>query len=223
MRKILSLFLLLISIASYGQDFGISAGINSFNLREHFIPTPRSCCKTSTSDFLNYQNVFGVNFGGFANFRLNDLLSILGELQYSQKGFQADGVKNPFLEFQTEYYARKLTLNYLELPIMLKATIGKQKKWSPYALGGIYFSYLLSGRHQLYDAPPNVRVNSVDELMDNFDWGIRAGLGVTYLRFSMDVNFVAGIYNATGPFPFGARKKNVGWNATLRYWINVRK
>jgi hypothetical protein len=99
-------------------------------------------------------------------------------------------------------FKNEAILNYLEVPIMLKWRHDLSEHWRCYVEGGVFFGYLLDaeqrtrGTSQLYvDAnrtpltvggqplPPmpfDADTNIKDDLQD-FNWGVTAGLGLAYL------------------------------------------
>lgn len=219
--SIISFILCLVVSEAYGQEFGVNFGLNYFNIREVFVPSRGSCCKTNTSDDLNYENVLNLNFGGHVKFRLNQNFSIFGELQFSQKGFMADSIPRPSgITALDRFFKRRLTLNYLEAPIAMRYQLKKKRAITPYVQTGVYFSYLLGGKYQLEnDFRPS---NSTDfqDLVSKFDWGLMIGTGLDYKDFSLELNFLSSVQNISADLEgLDIRRKNKGLKLTVRYWL----
>ncbi len=93
-------------------------------------------------------------------------------------------------------------LNYLEIPVMLKWHHDLSEHWRCYVVGGVFFGYLIEaeqrtrGTSQIYvdknktpltvgglPLPPmsfDANTNVKDDIND-FNWGVTAGLGLAYL------------------------------------------
>lgn len=88
------------------------------------------------------KDLTGAQVGVVANIGLTDLLSIQPEFLYSQKGRRHEGVFRPW----NAAYEYKYRLNYLEIPVLLKATFGSENLHA-FVNGGPYLAYLLGGKN----------------------------------------------------------------------------
>jgi Outer membrane protein beta-barrel domain len=115
-----------------------------------------------------------LNAGIFANYAFNRVFSIQPELNYSEQGYDVtNGYKSETLKNQV-----------INLPILLKASIGGQK-FKVFANGGPYIGILLASKQTTLIASEKI-VNYVDfdaevakEISVNrYDYGVQAGLGL---------------------------------------------
>lgn len=132
------LFSTIISISSIAQiSFGVKGGVSLSDIRYEMLPS-------SLSTFLETKTSAGFYLGMFSEFRLSNTISIIPEIQFSQRGYKL------------AYDGSNLTINYLELPVLLSFSVKK--------LG--------------IDIGPNVsyRVSSTADIYKNFDFGLNGGL-----------------------------------------------
>lgn len=89
----------------------------------------------SGSDSKNTQYKAGFAAGGLLNYGFTDNVSIQGELLYSQKGASQDGVT--YLSGTTikSDGTDKITLGYIDVPILFKYTLGEDGKGLFFELG----------------------------------------------------------------------------------------
>ncbi len=116
-QMLLLLSLMTISTASWAQSsYGVRAGMNLANVRYIWDGVKLS----STTKV-------GLNIGAFANFSLNEQISIQPELGFSQMGSKFDGGNETF--------------NYVTLPLLTKYSL---KNWGIYA--GPQLAFLSSAK-----------------------------------------------------------------------------
>jgi len=110
------------------------------------------------------QTVIGL--GGLVDFTLSPHLALRVEPMFLQKrGYDKTGVE------------AELKLAYLELPLLLTASIGSSVR--PYLLCGPTFGYLISSEIEI-DLGTVLIETGIQELIRRIDWGITAGCGVVY-------------------------------------------
>ncbi|MFC5269530.1 porin family protein [Adhaeribacter terreus] len=88
------------------------------------------------------EDLTGAHVGIVANLGLTEMLSIQPEILYSQKGHRHEGIYRPW----NTPYEYKYSLNYLEIPVLLKATFGSENLHA-FVNGGPYLGYLLGGKN----------------------------------------------------------------------------
>ena len=149
----------------------------------------------------------GILVGLAYEYVLSSKLSIQGELTYIQKG-QIRSVSNPAYSLTDRYDFR---LNYLELPILIKVTLGKGKvKFQPHI--GASISYGISGTMKetfidqngsavdhynvKFEKWPPYKNAAPDTwyLGHALDYGVQAGFGVyLFNKFLVDARYSLGL------------------------------
>jgi len=142
--------------ASAQLKFGVKGGVNLANL---------------TGDVSDTKMKIGFMVGGFANYAINDQLSVQPELMFSQAGCK--------YEVLDETY--KMNLNYIVLPVMVKYSFGNIN-----VQAGPQFGYLLSAEDDGTDIKDGMK--SIDlglnigagyQIMENLGVEARYNLGLT--------------------------------------------
>ncbi len=93
----------------------------------------------------------GVQFGGFAVLSLGSKLSIQTELLYTSKGIDVEAgklyeVAGRRIVFRS---AEKISLNYLEIPVLVKLSLSSEGKARPSLFAGPALAFKLSGTYDL--------------------------------------------------------------------------
>jgi len=159
--------------------FGLKAGINltgwkiidndgSFNLLD-VIYRPYEA-----------YNTFGYQFGGIYEIGVSDFISIQPELLFLQKGvkFIPSGL--------TSVRDYTISLNYIELPVLMKFKFGDQDKTNFFVTAGPSFGYTASGNTKLVTAifggskeeERDLSFNSDDDGYRRFETSASLGLGL---------------------------------------------
>ncbi len=162
----------------------------------------------------DYKSRMAPNFGGFVDVQLKKNTSIQIGLDYAPQGGKRNGIQPvtspipglPALPAGAYYYANfnnTAKLNYLEIPIMLKYRVRKQKPVGFYINGGPYMGFLMkatqvtSGNSTLYlnntgtipvligpNTPfPAIPFDAKTDVTDNlhrFNFGLTGGGGITF-------------------------------------------
>lgn len=105
------------------------------------------CCGSMTINE-DYDFSAGPAFGLTASYNINKWLSLAGELNYATQGGRKNGMQAVSANGTTLYanFDNRISLNYLELPVMARATFGKTIKY--YANLGVFAGYLLSAKQK---------------------------------------------------------------------------
>src|SRR5262249_9575536 len=128
------------------------------------------------------------NGGAFGAMDIGKKFFLLGELQYSQKGYQFGGTEDsPF--FGSGYWGSPvLSLNYLTMPIMAGLKVGK--RWE-FLLGPELGFLIRAGAKNSYDDVANH--NLTDEY-NRFDLGAAAGIRCHLSsRSGIEVRYILGL------------------------------
>jgi hypothetical protein len=189
-NKILLFLSLVISTSSFAQlkpSFGVRAGILSSGFRGNTVNSFNNLLdvtngRVTTTDHTGF-------FGGvYASVPVSDIISIEPGLYYSQKGYDIHGELGlKGLEFLGANARAKLQMQYIDIPILLKANIGGLQLFA-----GPQFSYL--SKAGLRTTAGALGINILNSTMDatgqfnRWDAGVTGGIGY---QFSNNINLVA--------------------------------
>lgn len=178
------LSILLFCAPALSQQYGVKAGLNfasiSYDDEEGIFDI------TSTTRF---------NFGGFFSIRLHDAISFQPEVCYAQKG--AEYSVN-FLGIQGEAVMK---LDYLEIPLLVKYTLGKQGKITPSLFAGPFLGFKMSSTLKTTVTAQGVTESEEEDLEDvkSTNFGLVFGGELTYNMGSFvlffDVRYSLGLSN----------------------------
>lgn len=153
-----------------------------------------------------------INAGLAASFWMNDIVAFAPELNYSQRGFQLEANNNASSPLTTggTYTTR---YNYVEVPLLLRATFGQQLVRG-YVNLGPSVSYLLSGKEKEETALGTMEtsIDTEDKKYNLFEVGAAAGGGVHFNTqagsFMLDFRYYTGLTDIQkeeftfGPYSF---------------------
>ncbi len=152
----------------------------------------------------------GFTLGAGFNFELNDMVSLQPELNFIQKGFKYGNTET--FDGGTLTVDGKETINYLEIPVLVKLTFGDATKFfvnagpsvglglggkyegaATFSGGGFTESETVNGKVKFGDAPEN----SDDSYYDNrLDLGFQLGAGVLIAeKVIIDIRYGSGLTN----------------------------
>jgi len=189
MKRIVCLIGLLAFVAApafavENMSAGVKAGYNMANV---------STDPDSDSDFRS-----GLALGGYLGVPINEQFSIQPEALFSMKGSEAaDG-------------SGSLKLNYIEIPVLAKATFLPQSKAHPMLFAGPSLAYNVTAKTALGDSEFDVKDN-----VSSFDMGLVFGGGLDYPLSSgaksigIDIRYTMGLTNADDTGAGGEVKNNV--------------
>ncbi len=107
---------------------------------------------------------------------LSDMFSLQFEALFVQKGGED--------EFGSE------TLSYVDIPVLLKVNIPLDGDITPYVYGGGFAGYLIDAK-----AEDNGDSYDIDEFLDDFNYGVAFGAGVSFGMFNVDIRYDMGLAN----------------------------
>jgi hypothetical protein len=145
---------------------------------------------------------FGLDLALVSDLPLGDVISFGPELHWLQKGYQIDDLSGPFQDATA-------TLNYLELPLLIKFNFGEEAKF--FVMGGPSVGYLLSS---------NLENNGVDiepdyDFINRLELGAHLGAGVAVGPIVIDVRYLLGLSNFANDDPLFEEIKNTGFGAGI--------
>ncbi len=187
----MSILLTLMPFLSQAQKGTVLAGAHGG------VNVSKLCCGSMTINE-NYKFGEGPAFGLTASYGVSKYISVAAELNYTTMGGKKNGMQAIPGSGNGSLYAdfdNKVVLNYLELPVMARITMGDKIKY--YANVGIFGGYLLSasqkasGSSKLYSDKEGSQVYSesavdfntdtdISAQVKDWNFGIVGGLGAGY-------------------------------------------
>ena len=175
-----SLFVFGATHAQTVLTFGPKVGVNLSTL-------------TGKSDFTDKKLLTGFNAGLVLNVGINEIFSVQPELFFSQQGYKISATILDAPATITQ------TLNYINLPVLAKASFG-ERNIRGYVNLGPYLGYMVGG-HETIDIQGNKESERTDfdkhTELNRLDFGIAAGIGALYRTghgdVILDVRYNAGL------------------------------
>ena len=206
--------------AQRGWQAGLKGGISVPKLRAP---------STSTNSFSDgFETVFGPQAGLIAEYRFNSLFSLQSEFNYSTQGGEKNGdqrirtsdfkayipVGVNLPQYLYGNFNNKISLVYLELPLMAKFSFPFSNKYRLAIYGGPYAGYLIkaegeaSGKSKIYTDPQKTtelkyngfalgevdftrKEDIIDQLSKN-NFGFQGGSSVEYATGRINYFFAIG-------------------------------
>lgn len=141
-KQILLIASIIISTLANAQvtpSFGIRIGATSSGMRGDAVNNLKDMLDF-TNGMITTSDRTGFFAGGFASFPMDNVLSFEPAIYYSQKGYEMKGELGlKGVEFLGANAKAKLNLQYIDIPVMIKANFGGLQLF-----GGPQFSYLAS-------------------------------------------------------------------------------
>jgi len=188
MISLLALCFLTFTIAKAQPKFGVRVGVNISNQefkQGNLTVEPKS--------------KFGLDLGLVSEFPLGEVVSFAPELHWLQKGYKVED-----FEIDGNLFDFTSTLNYLELPLLVKFNFGETAKF--FVMGGPSFGYLLS--EKTVDGDGN-DYEFLDEIT-RIELGAHLGAGLAVGPVVIDVRYLIGITNLAKDIP-DAEVHNTGF------------
>ena len=103
------------------------------------------------------------------------------------------------------------TLNYLELPLLLRINFGQTLKL--FAFGGPSVGYLLGGKYE-----NDTFSEDVKEIYDDLDVGVHVGAGIGFGALEIDVRYMAGLIDISDSANLtDVKNSGIGAGLTLKF------
>lgn len=176
-------------------EFGIKGGLNMSNLYKN--------------DADDKNVLFGFNAGLYATLPISDFVAIQPELLFTTRGSELE-YDNP-----GDNQKIKFKLNYIELPLLVRANI--TKNFNIHAGG--YASYLVSSK--VTGEGPLEFENEFDtDDFNKFDAGLAAGIGVDFNPLSVGLRYNYGLTTIVKDGDNSSDFKNSNLSLYLSYRLN---
>lgn len=159
MKKLLMLFMAFFIAYGVNAQIGVKVGPNL------------SITRTGES-VLDTKVALGLNAGVLYKHKLLPLIFLRAEVLFNQKGYKLESVTN-----LQETLTNKITVSYLEVPILAEVKLGPL-----YVNAGPYFGYALGGNITIEGANSTIDedVNFSDIDQSKIDFGICGGIGFQF-------------------------------------------
>ncbi len=142
---------------------------------------------------VNTGNKVGYSAGVMGTFRINPLIAIQPEVNYTQKGYEIS--KKDSASTRTQIGSR----SYVEVPVLLKLRFRPGRTIDPFVLLGGAFSYLLSSElkwtiHDSYGSPYTGYFDDLFDPLEKTEWSIVFGGGLQVMKaFSIGARYTVGL------------------------------
>lgn len=177
MKKInLSLILaLLISLQLFAQEvntkkirLGINVGTNTFDLnKDNF--------------FDKYEKKIGYSFGVSLEYKINEKISLLTNLNYDRKIMQLENFRYRELDDRDYTATDKLKFSYLNLPLILRYYVTNKNKVFM-DLGGFYNQSLnIKNDTSVNETGETTTIFEHERVIKKYDYGVSFGIGFRFI------------------------------------------
>jgi hypothetical protein len=197
MKKVFIFFLTFLFVTtSFAQvKVGVTAGLNFSDNFHKGNDNITSSNKTKT----------GFRVGIVTDFSINDNLSVIPELLFSQLGSK-----------NLESFLR---LNYLQLPVNAAYKFDVKNKSKLLIFAGPYIGYGLSVKLKKEEGDfLDVKFGSGEDNYKPFDFGINTGIGFQYEKIFLKFQFNPGLYNLSNQKNISF--KNINLAVSAGYFFN---
>lgn len=171
-------FMLMITIVQAQPKFGVRVGVNISN-------------QQFKQGMLNVEpkSKFGLDLGLVSDIPLGEVVSFAPELHWLQKGFVIEDLQidNPPVNIEEG----TASLNYLELPLLIKFNFGETAKF--FVMGGPSIGYLLDHKIEV----DGEESNDLFEFDNRLELGAHLGAGIGIGPVVVDLRYLLGISNIT--------------------------
>lgn len=130
----------------------------------------------------------GLAAGAFLTYSVVNTFGITGKFLFSQKG----------AKYNVGTTDSKITLNYLEIPLVGRFFLNKEGKFRPNIFLGPSFGFLLGGTTKVGDADAEKFTDAEKDAFNGFDFGLTGGLGLNFeildeTRLLLDARYTHGL------------------------------
>ncbi len=166
--------ILLVCVAANAQQ--TTVGVTGKGVKLGFDIAKINTDYNELDDFLDTR--VGFTGGAFLTYSLNRQFALQPELLYVSKGAEKD----------LFFVSAEWSMNYLEVPVLLKYDIVPDGKLRPNLFIGPAFALLLSSKVRFIDLSYDVA-----DYMKSMDVGLVFGAGVDYKRITFDARYTLGL------------------------------
>ena len=185
---------ILTAALSYGQEFGIKAGLNVNALRINDLTEGTA------------ESTTGYHAGVFANFPVTSKFAVQPELLYSQDGGKYELLR--YMDVPLRYTTEIKTQN-ISIPVMFQYRIMSRI----YAEAGPEFNIIVGKNAKISELTqqitPNLIQNSIKDQLKNFNFGLGIGAGVDIISgLGVNLRYVAGLSNISSDDQYSTIRSN---------------
>jgi len=203
----------LLTVQSYGQlTFGPQAGLTLANM---YLADDDD---TYSDD---NQMLPGFHLGGAVNYAFTEMLSAELGILYNNKGFKSSVTEGD------DEYNEKVTLQYIDIPITLRAKFPVSDNVGIFGLIGPQIGLALSGVYKAdgtisgtsYEDEEDIEIgtNEDEDFMKPLDFALTVGAGVTVSGIRIGASYDLGLANLAVDTDGGTELKNRGIRITVGY------
>ena len=174
--------------------FGARGGVNLFTQDYR----PESAARKADSKL-------GFDLALVSNIPLGKMVSIAPELHWLQKGYVIEEIG-----FVTSGVTS--TLNYLEIPVLVKFNFGETAKF--FVMGGPGFGYLLGGNEK-YEGDGTHKINF--DGLNRIELSAQFGAGISIGKVVIDVRYMSGLSNLAKDQAEGIAIYNTGFGGGISF------
>ena len=160
----------------------------------------------SESILIEPESKFGLDLALTSDFPLGEVVSFGPELHWMQKGFKAEDFDIVDENGTITIGEATATLNYLELPLLVKFNFGGEDV-KMFVMAGPSVGYLLSGKYEF----DGVEQDEDYDFVNRLDVGAQLGAGVHLGPVVVDVRYMLGLSNYAKDNPAVEDIKNTGF------------
>lgn len=181
---------------------------------------------SSTSTFLKGgSTTAGLHIGGVVGFQLTDEAPLYVEtgLSYAHKGGKGNYSNSDTDPTKVRNYIAKYSLDYLEIPAVIKYVYSADDKLSVQPFAGLYVDTGLGGKIKLQDGtyredhPAFSDYDNDDVHFTRFDIGLKLGCGVSYDVFYGEVYYDLGLTNTCNDGLESTHNRRFGINVGVNF------
>ena len=188
MKTKITLVVLLISLTSFAQTFGIKAGVNSSKIVMNF---------DNADGEIKMKSQVGFHVGSMVEFQIKNTFSIESGLIFT--------TKKGFFEVEDDAELERAVINtfYLDIPLAVKKsfTISNTKVFGTF---GSYLGMGLSGTLKndiIEDGQTDSETSDIsfgsdkNDLLKKFEFGLTAGIGIELKTIQIGITYNLGLSN----------------------------
>lgn len=223
------LFILLFTYSFFPLQAQLFVGVKLGMYRSSYVATYNN----SSANF-NFEPHLGGSIGINTNLKLSKVFSIQPEINVSNRGGYVSASMLSTDSYAVSYKeTRRTSLNYLEVPLLLRIAVGKQK-FRFFAVLGPHVSYMINGKDShsktaiLWGGNTEIDAYSnyagSQKRLNRSDFGAVLGLGASFKvgegYLSLDARWTGG-YIPVNKTSIGFNMYNVGTALSVAYIFKV--
>lgn len=162
------------------------------------------------------ESIVGLQFGATAQIGITEMIAFQPELLYFQKGAKQT------IEFFGQSFEAKSTLNYLEIPLLVKALFGEEDGLQFFATAGPSLGFGINGKAEADGETQDIDFD--DDMIKKVDLSLAIGAGIQLPAgpgvFTGDLRYLLGL-TTTDDSNADADTKNRGFGISFGYLFPI--